>query len=986
MRRPAWLSVRWWSSRSILTVSFCAFAAVLCILLGSNRYMADCVQQEAQAKDELASLIALGQQLADASDLLTNEVRAYAETEDITYLNNYWTEVLATRQRDAVIQTLENDQLPDEEAALLAQAKRCSDLLIDTETRSMHLILAAAGQNADDFPDEPLHSYVTRVTETPLSGADTVLSAAQKRETARQILYDAAYERAKYEIMSPIEQFRQQTSDRLENEVACATAGRRTASEVQIFCLLCSLVLIAAVLWLLMRLYIVPLRRYTDALSGAAADRMRVRVTPCGASEPYRFGQMFNRLRATLERELENRRTAEEQMRQARDEADSANRAKSEFLAQMSHELHTPLGAVTGYLYLLERTPLNAQQKRYCSSMYTSSEALMELINQILDFSKIEAGALTFETVVFDPTVLLVDDSEINLVMECELLRSFGLQVDTAASAGDALRLAEQRVYDLVLLDIRMPDMDGYELAKRLRRLETYRAVPLLALTADAVGSVRERALDAGMNDCITKPVRPDRLHQVLRRYFALAVDAPETLATDHGGLFRRERALATLGGDREQLAALCRRFLRAHSRSAEYVRLHLEHGRPANARALLYDLIGLAGNLGCDALSGASRVLLDEVHHGRMDTLPQFTEVFDRTIEELRSFAETQTEPFGKPMEQVARKLKKLVENYDFSVVQWFEQHGGSLRHTMQPERFARLSEALEQLDKERFDLIVTDIRMPFIDGLELLRELRRRGIQTPVILVSAYGEFEYAREGLVLGAFDYIVKPFCEEQLNAVLSRAAQSLSAHTDEDSQYALVRETFETIGIPVQEDGFVHTLAAFLAAHLNGMITMEQAAEHLGLSKDYFGKRCRSHTGMAFGALYNQVRVAYARQLLRESTDKAGEISERLGFASPDYFTRIFKDITGCTPSLLRLIRKAPDIDRACAPSDRKFVSDDKLFRIQAWIIRELAKSKPCIIIGKCANHISCGIGQTCSACMWKRRARPAWSPSCRNPA
>lgn len=144
-------------------------------------------------------------------------------------------------------------------------------------------------------------------------------------------------------------------------------------------------------------------------------------------------------------------------------------------------------------------------------------------------------------------------------------------------------------------------------------------------------------------------------------------------------------------------------RFLRAHSRSAEYVRLHLEHGRPANARALLHDLIGLAGNLGCDALAGASRVLLDEVHHGRMDTLPQFTEVSDRTIEELRSFAETQTEPLGKPMEQAARKLKKLVENYDFSAVQWFEQHGSSLRHTMPPERFVRLSEALERYDFER-------------------------------------------------------------------------------------------------------------------------------------------------------------------------------------------------------------------------------------------------------------------------------------------
>lgn len=57
------------------------------------------------------------------SDLLTNEVRAYAETEDITHLDNYWTEVLATRQRDEVIQTLENGHLPDGEAALLAQAK-----------------------------------------------------------------------------------------------------------------------------------------------------------------------------------------------------------------------------------------------------------------------------------------------------------------------------------------------------------------------------------------------------------------------------------------------------------------------------------------------------------------------------------------------------------------------------------------------------------------------------------------------------------------------------------------------------------------------------------------------------------------------------------------------------------------------------------------------------------------------------------------------
>lgn len=330
----------------------------------------------------------------------------------------------------------------------------------------------------------------------------------------------------------------------------------------------------------------------------------------------------------------------------------------------------------------------------------------MELINQILDFSKIEAGALTFETVVFDPTALL---HAARRIVETASRGTHKLTLESREGLGSTFRFAMDFALAEPVLEPeceRLPEMDEEKSVLLVDDSEinlVMECVPLLALTADAVGGVRERALDAGMNDCITKPLRPDRLYQVLRRYFALAVDAPETLVTDHGGLFRRERALATLGGDREQLAALCRRFLRAHSRSAEYVRLHLEHGRPANARALLHDLIGLAGNLGCDALSGASRVLLDEVHHGRMNTLPQFTEVFDRTIEELRSFAETQTEPLGKPMEQAARKLKKLVENYDFSAVQWFEQHGSSLRHTMPPERFARLSEALERYDFER-------------------------------------------------------------------------------------------------------------------------------------------------------------------------------------------------------------------------------------------------------------------------------------------
>lgn len=80
---------------------------------------------------------------------------------------------------------------------------------------------------------------------------------------------------------------------------------------------------------------------------------------------------------------------------------------------------------------------------------------------------------------------------------------------------------------------------------------------------------------------------------------------------------------------------------------------------------------------------------------------------------------------------------------------------------------------EALEILEKETFDLIITDIRMPIIDGLELIKNMRDNGDKTAVILSSTYSDFEYAKEGLQLGAVDYIVKPLSEEDLSKALQR---------------------------------------------------------------------------------------------------------------------------------------------------------------------------------------------------------------------
>lgn len=119
----------------------------------------------------------------------------------------------------------------------------------------------------------------------------------------------------------------------------------------------------------------------------------------------------LQRDRAQLEqaRQLELEKLAAAQARQAKEIADSANRAKTEFLATMSHEIRTPLNGVIGSAELMLETPLNAQQREYMTTVRTSAEALLAIVNDILDFSKIEEGKVLLDHTMFDLRQPVVD-------------------------------------------------------------------------------------------------------------------------------------------------------------------------------------------------------------------------------------------------------------------------------------------------------------------------------------------------------------------------------------------------------------------------------------------------------------------------------------------------------------------------------------------------------------------------------------------------
>jgi PAS domain S-box-containing protein len=215
-----------------------------------------------------------------------------------------------------------------------------------------------------------------------------------------------------------------------------------------------------------------------------------------------------------------------------------------------------------------------------------------------------------------DTRILVVEDNPINQEVAQALLRDAGLTTDTAGDGRQAVDMASTRHYDLILMDVQMPVMDGLDATRAIHALPGHARTPIVAMTANAFSDDRQACLDAGMCDHVAKPVDPEVLYATLLKWLPAqshpvatppvhgdgAMTAPvDGARVDLEGIDGLDVAFAlkTLRGNMNAYVSILRRFIESHARDMETLRRIYGQGDLTEARRIAHSLKGASGSLG---------------------------------------------------------------------------------------------------------------------------------------------------------------------------------------------------------------------------------------------------------------------------------------------------------------------------------------------------------------------------------------------------
>ncbi len=217
--------------------------------------------------------------------------------------------------------------------------------------------------------------------------------------------------------------------------------------------------------------------------------------------------------------------------------------------------------------------------------------------------------------------------------------------------------------------------------------------------------------------------------------------------------------------------------------------------------------------------------------------------------------------------------------------------------------------------------DLIFTDIRMPGMDGLQMIARLREVKSACKIIILTGFRDFEYAQEAIRQGAFRFLLKPVRTDELKLAISEAVKEIKSARSKDEIFNnLEKRVKEYYGIgQAEEDNtaekekeksgdttgnpkyLVGKALAYIKENYASDLNLKTVADEIYVSTWYLSKLLKKETGDNFINILNRIRVENAKKFLQDPKYKIYEIANVVGFTDVPYFTKTFKKVTGQTP-------------------------------------------------------------------------------------
>jgi two-component system sensor histidine kinase/response regulator len=312
--------------------------------------------------------------------------------------------------------------------------------------------------------------------------------------------------------------------------------------------------------------------------------------------------------------------------------------------------------------------------------------------------------------------VLLVEDNELNQEVATEILRHAGCSVSLAREGMEAVREVQRSPYDIVLMDVQMPVMDGIAATREIRKIAALASLPVIAMTASATREDRDLCLTAGMNDFITKPIDPEQLFATLRRYYTSSVE-PTLIATgsaEKAEVIPRisgidtEDGLKRVVGNKNLYIDLLRRYSEGQRDAVRKIADALAARDRGLAERLAHTLKGVSGNIGAAGVQAAAGELeaaiageRDARHTeelvGRLSSITAETiGRIDAALAETKPNENASENPVSHPLAEIVGKLERYAQDSDCEALDYLATVRDELVSLCGPERAGRLEATL--------------------------------------------------------------------------------------------------------------------------------------------------------------------------------------------------------------------------------------------------------------------------------------------------